>query len=65
VPYKGTLAEVVYQLVGGLKAGMGYVGAPNIEKLHDAKFVKITASGMAESHPHDVSITREAPNYSR
>ena len=65
VPYKGTLAEVVYQLVGGLKAGMGYVGAPNIEALHDAKFVKITASGMAESHPHDVSITREAPNYSR
>ena len=65
VPYKGTLAEVVYQLVGGLKAGMGYVGAPNLEALHEAKFVKITASGMAESHPHDVSITREAPNYSR
>ncbi len=65
VPYKGTLSEVVYQLVGGLKAGMGYVGAPNIEALHNAKFVKITASGMAESHPHDVSITREAPNYSR
>ncbi|MCF0173270.1 MAG: IMP dehydrogenase [Bacteroidales bacterium] len=65
VPYKGTLAEVVYQLVGGLKAGMGYCGAPNIEALREAKFVKITASGMAESHPHDVSITREAPNYSR
>ena len=65
VPYKGTLAEVVYQLVGGLKAGMGYCGARNLEALHEAKFVKITASGMAESHPHDVTITREAPNYSR
>ena len=65
VPYKGTLAEVVYQLVGGLKAGMGYCGARTIEDLRGAKFVKITASGMAESHPHDVTITREAPNYSR
>ena len=65
VPYKGTLAEVIYQLVGGLKAGMGYCGAHNIEELRSAKFVKITAAGMAESHPHDVSITREAPNYSR
>ncbi|RUT73443.1 IMP dehydrogenase [Ancylomarina longa] len=65
VPYKGTLYEVIYQLVGGLRAGMGYCGAANIEKLHDAKFVKITSSGMAESHPHDVAITREAPNYSR
>jgi len=65
VPYKGTLSEVVYQLVGGLKAGMGYCGARNIEALRDAKFVKITASGMAESHPHNVTITREAPNYSR
>ena len=65
VPYKGTLAEVIYQLVGGLKAGMGYCGARNIEELRSAKFVKITAAGMAESHPHDVSITREAPNYSR
>ena len=65
VPYKGTLAEVIYQLVGGLKAGMGYCGARNIEELRGAKFVKITAAGMAESHPHDVSITREAPNYSR
>ncbi len=65
VPYKGTLAEVVYQLVGGLKAGMGYCGARNLEALHEAKFVKITSSGMAESHPHDVTITREAPNYSR
>jgi IMP dehydrogenase len=51
--------------VGGLKAGMGYCGARNLEALHEAKFVKITASGMAESHPHDVTITREAPNYSR
>jgi len=65
VPYKGTLAEVIYQLVGGLKAGMGYCGARNIEELRSAKFVKISAAGMAESHPHDVSITREAPNYSR
>ncbi len=65
VPYKGTLAEVVYQLVGGLKSGMGYCGAPTIQALRNAKFVKITSSGMAESHPHDVTITREAPNYSR
>ncbi|PKQ65444.1 IMP dehydrogenase [Labilibaculum filiforme] len=65
VPYKGTLYEVIYQLVGGLRAGMGYCGAANIDALHNAKFVKITASGMAESHPHDVAITREAPNYSR
>ncbi len=65
VPYKGTLSEVVYQLVGGLKSGMGYCGAPTIPALRQAKFVKITSSGMAESHPHDVTITREAPNYSR
>ena len=65
VPYKGTLSEVVYQLVGGLRAGMGYVGAPNIEKLRDAKFVRITNAGYLEGHPHDVTITREAPNYSR
>ncbi|MBQ5997288.1 MAG: IMP dehydrogenase, partial [Bacteroidales bacterium] len=65
VPYKGKLSEVVYQLVGGLRSGMGYCGAPDIERLHDARFVRITASGMAESHPHDVTITREAPNYSR
>lgn len=65
VPYKGTLSEVIYQLVGGLRAGMGYCGAKNIEALHGAKFVKITHSGMIESHPHDVTITREAPNYSR
>ena len=65
VPYKGTLAEVVYQLVGGLRAGMGYCGAHNLDELKAAKFVKITAAGMVESHPHDVAITREAPNYSR
>jgi IMP dehydrogenase len=65
VPYKGTLSEVVYQLVGGLRAGMGYCGADSIKKLQTAKFVKITSSGMQESHPHDVTITREAPNYSR
>ena len=65
VPYKGQLAEVIYQLVGGLRAGMGYCGAKNLEALREAKFVKITAAGMVESHPHDVTITREAPNYSR
>ena len=65
VPYKGTLAETVYQLMGGLRAGMGYCGAATIKDLHKAKFVKITNAGHAESHPHDVTITREAPNYSR
>lgn len=65
VPYKGSLYEVIYQLVGGIRSGMGYCGAPDIEHLHDAKFVRITASGMQESHPHDVAITSEAPNYSR
>ncbi len=65
VPYKGTLSEVVYQLVGGLRAGMGYCGAKNIEALREAKFIKITSAGMIENHPHDVTITREAPNYSR
>ena len=64
VPYKGTLAEVIYQLVGGLRAGMGYCGAKDLAALREAKFVKITAAGMVESHPHDVTITREAPNYS-
>ncbi|KAA6328652.1 Inosine-5'-monophosphate dehydrogenase, partial [termite gut metagenome] len=56
---------VIYQLSGGLRAGMGYCGAANIEKLHDAKFVRITNAGIAESHPHDVTITSESPNYSR
>ena len=65
VPYKGTLYEVVYQLTGGLRAGMGYCGAANIEKLHDAKFTRITNAGVMESHPHDVTITSESPNYSR
>ena len=65
VPYKGTLSEVVYQLIGGLRAGMGYCGADSISGLQQAQFVKITNSGMQESHPHDVTITREAPNYSR
>jgi IMP dehydrogenase len=65
VPYKGTLSEVVYQLIGGLRAGMGYCGTPTIEELQQARFVKITHSGIIESHPHDVTITREAPNYSR
>ena len=65
VPYKGTLSEDVYQLLGGLRAGMGYCGAKDIEALRAAKFVKITSAGLAENHPHDVTITREAPNYSR
>jgi IMP dehydrogenase len=65
VPYKGLVSEVLYQMVGGLRAGMGYCGAENIEKLKEAKFVKITSAGVVESHPHDVTITREAPNYSR
>ncbi|HOK51171.1 MAG: IMP dehydrogenase [Bacteroidales bacterium] len=65
VPYKGTVAEVVYQLIGGLRAGMGYCGAKDIPTLQKAKFVRITNSGLAESHPHDVTITREAPNYTR
>jgi IMP dehydrogenase len=65
VPYKGTLSEVVFQLVGGLRAGMGYCGTKDIPGLQKARFVKITNSGIIESHPHDVTITREAPNYSR
>ncbi len=64
VPYKGPVADTLYQLVGGLKAGMGYCGAPNIKSLHEkAKFVTISSSGLRESHPHDVYITKEAPNY--
>jgi IMP dehydrogenase len=65
VPYKGTLSEIVYQIVGGLKAGMGYCGAKNLAALQKAKFIRITAAGVKEGHPHDVVITREAPNYSR
>ena len=65
VPFKGTLDEVVYQLIGGIRAGMGYCGTHTIEELHHARFVRISNSGMIESHPHDVAITSEAPNYSR
>jgi len=65
VPYKGTLSEVIYQMVGGLRSGMGYTGSKNVEELQKAKFLKITSAGVVESHPHDVTITREAPNYSR
>ena len=65
VPYKGTLFEVIYQLVGGLRAGMGYCGAATITQLHAAKFTRITNAGVLESHPHDITITSEAPNYSR
>jgi IMP dehydrogenase len=65
VPFKGAVAEVLYQFIGGLRAGMGYVGAGDIKSLQKAQFVKITSAGINESHPHDVTITREAPNYSR
>lgn len=65
VAYKGSLFEVVYQMLGGLRAGMGYCGAHNIEQLHNAKFTRITSAGVVENHPHDVTITSEAPNYSR
>ncbi len=65
VPFKGHLGETVYQLLGGLKSGMGYCGAPDLETLKNAKFIKITSSGVIENHPHDVTITSEAPNYSR
>ena len=65
VPYKGEASEILYQLTGGLRAGMGYVGAKDIDKLQEAKFVRITNAGSIEGHPHDVYITREAPNYSK
>jgi IMP dehydrogenase len=65
VPFKGTLAEVIYQMIGGLRAGMGYCGAKTITDLQTKKMIRITASGIRESHPHDVVVTREAPNYSR
>lgn len=65
VPFKGTLSEVLYQMIGGLRAGMGYCGAQNIQVLQTKKLIRITAAGVRESHPHDVNITREAPNYSR
>ena len=65
VPYKGSLSEVVYQMVGGLRSGMGYTGSHTIDELQKAKFIRITSSGILESHPHDVTITQEAPNYSK
>lgn len=65
VPYKGSVQEVIYQLVGGLRSGMGYCGASTIDALHNAKFARITNAGVLESHPHDITITSEAPNYSR
>lgn len=65
VPYKGTLSETIYQLIGGLRSGMGYCGAKDIDALHNAKFVKITSAAVVENHPHDVTITKEAPNYTR
>ena len=65
VPYKGTVQEVIYQLIGGLRSGMGYCGAATIDLLHNAKFTRITNAGVLESHPHDITITSEAPNYSR
>ncbi len=64
VPYKGAAREILYQMAGGLKAGMGYCGSASIAELQEAKFIKITSSGIRESHPHDVQITKEAPNYS-
>jgi IMP dehydrogenase len=65
VPYKGRVSETIYQLMGGLRSGMGYVGAHTIAELQQAKFVRTTAAGMAESHPHDITITSETPNYTR
>jgi IMP dehydrogenase len=65
VPYKGAVGDVIFQMIGGLRSGMGYVGCGTIEQLRtDAEFVRITTAGLRESHPHDVTITREAPNYS-
>ena len=65
VAYKGHVEDTVFQLMGGLRSGMGYCGAASIEKLHGAKFTRITNAGVLESHPHDITITSEAPNYSR
>jgi IMP dehydrogenase len=64
VPFKGGVGEVMHQIIGGLRAGMGYCGAGTLEKLKEAEFVRITSAGVKESHPHDITITREAPNYS-
>ena len=65
VPFKGKVNEIIYQLIGGLRAGMGYCGAETLDKLKQSQFIRITHAGILESHPHDVVITREAPNYSR
>jgi IMP dehydrogenase len=65
VPYKGNVSETIFQLMGGLRSGMGYVGAHNINELQQAKFVRTTTAGMTESHPHDITITSETPNYTR
>ena len=66
VPYKGPVADTVFQMMGGLRSGMGYCGTPDIESLrHDADFIRITNAGLVESHPHDINITKEAPNYPR
>jgi len=65
VPYKGALSGVLYQLVGGLRAAMGYCGAPTVDAMKQARFVRITGAGLRESHPHDVAITKDAPNYRR
>ncbi len=65
VPFKGSLSETVYQLVGGIRAGMGYCGAKDMASLQKARFVRITSNGVVENHPHDITITRETPNYSR
>jgi IMP dehydrogenase len=64
VPFKGNLSEVVYQMIGGLRAAMGYCGSPTIQALQKAEFVKVSSSSIRESHPHSVTITKEAPNYS-
>ena len=65
VPYKGALSDTIFQLVGGIRAGMGYCGCPSIPELHEkARFIRITGAGLKESHPHDIYITKEAPNYS-
>ena len=66
MPYKGTLADTIFPMVGGLRSGMGYCGAKTIDDLRQkAEFIRITGAGLVESHPHDISITKEAPNYSR
>jgi len=65
VPYKGSLSEIVHQMVGGLRAGMGYTGSSSIAGLQNARFIRVSPAGIAESHPHDITITREAPNYSK